>query len=56
VIEIPTPRWTAYDVTYFGLEGVDPQIPMVTRERAYTSPIGYTSGRERKGLSATPSS
>jgi hypothetical protein len=42
VIEIPTPRWTAYDAKYYGLENVDPKIPMVTVERAYTSPIWYT--------------
>jgi hypothetical protein len=40
VIEIPTPRWTAYDARYFG-ETMDPEVPMSTTERAYTSPIWY---------------
>ncbi len=40
VIEIPTPRWTAYDAKHFGVV-MDADVPMKTQERAYTSPIWY---------------
>jgi hypothetical protein len=40
VLEIPTPRWTAYDAKYFGIE-MGPEVRMKTQERAYTSPIWY---------------
>jgi hypothetical protein len=44
VMEIPTPRWTAYEGNRFGIDMKD-EIPMVITERAYTSPIWYTPGQ-----------
>lgn len=40
VIEIPTPRWTAYDAAYYKLD-LSEEIPTITRERVYSSPIWY---------------
>jgi len=44
VIEIPTPRWTAYEAKRFNIEMPD-EVPMITPARAYTSPIWYTPKR-----------
>jgi hypothetical protein len=41
VMEIPTPRWTAYDAKRFGVQMPD-YVPMTVTNRAYTSPIWYT--------------
>ena len=41
VLEIPTPRWTAYDAKFYGTEPL-PGTTMTLQDRAYTSPIWYT--------------
>jgi hypothetical protein len=41
VIEIPTPRWTAYDAKRLGVE-MPEEVTMTVQDRAYTSPIWYT--------------
>ncbi|HKP30050.1 MAG TPA: DUF3604 domain-containing protein, partial [Gemmatimonadales bacterium] len=41
VIEIPTPRWTAYDAKFYGIK-MPAEVPMVLQERAYTAPVWYS--------------
>jgi hypothetical protein len=44
VIQIPTPRWTAYDQKRFGIK-MAANVPMTVTDRAYTSPVWYTPGK-----------
>ncbi|MGB2931857.1 MAG: DUF3604 domain-containing protein [Methyloceanibacter sp.] len=41
VIQIPSPRWTAYDQKRYGTKMPD-YVPMSVTDRAYTSPVWYT--------------
>ncbi len=44
VLEIPTPRWTTSDAAFFDIERPD-NVPATVQDRAYTSPVWYTSDR-----------
>ena len=43
VLEIPTPRWPAYDAVRFKIP-IPKGVRTITQERAYTSPIWYNPG------------
>ncbi len=42
VLEIPTRQWADFDRERYDLKDINKNIPMMARERAYSSPIWYT--------------
>ena len=45
VLEVPSKRWSTYDQDRFGVS-LDPEIPILIRERAYSSPIWFEPNRK----------
>ncbi len=43
LLEIPTPSWIAYDMATFKIAKSAPNAVLVQKERAYSSPIWYSS-------------
>ena len=46
VLEIPTPSWLAHDEAFYGPLDLPSDAVMVQQDRAYTSPIWYTPGKD----------
>jgi hypothetical protein len=44
VLEMPTPRWTTYDVARFGVK-LPSKVPATVQDRAYTSAVWYSPGK-----------
>ncbi|ERL46538.1 Protein-export protein SecB [Candidatus Micropelagos thuwalensis] len=45
VLEVPTKRWSTYDQERYDVS-LDPEIPTLIRERAYSSPIWFEPNRK----------